>query len=123
MFKKFTLLFFVAIFAACVGYVAAQDNPQDKPVEQGQTPEMSQIQHVSGLLEKIDLQKKTITLKDAASNQSKEFTFDAATLFVKGTEPVTANDMKKGDKVAVQVNAQSMISSVRITPEIQKEKN
>lgn len=123
MFKKITLLFFVAIFAACIGYVAAQDYPQDKPATEAQTPEMGQIQHVSGLVEKIDLQKKTITLKDAVSNKSKEFTFDAATLFSKGTAPTTANDLKKGDKVAVEVNAQSMISSVRITPEIQKEKN
>jgi Cu/Ag efflux protein CusF len=122
MFKK-TLLIAVTIFAASVGFAIAQDYPpQDQPAQQ-ENPSMGQTQHISGVVDKIDLEKKTISIKDSVTNESKEYTFNTATLFSRGTKSVTVDDLKKGDKVSLEVDAQKMVNTVRITPETQKPQN
>lgn len=115
--KKITFLILVAIFAFS-GYVAAQATP-DPAAEQ--SPAMK-AQQFSGVVEKVNMDKKTITIKDAATSEKKDFTFNDSTLFSKGTESAVAADLKKGDKVVLEVGSQNTITAVRITPETPPQK-
>jgi hypothetical protein len=128
MMKKSLFLVLVAIFALSIGYVAAQgysqpdQNTQQPQQQQSPNPAMKN-QQISGVVEKINLDKRTITLKDAVSNEKKDYEFSDATLFSKGTEASTSKDLKKGDKVVLEVDSQNMVATVRITPETQTPQN
>lgn len=116
MIKKFTLLFFL-IFAVCVGYVAAQDyQPENQPAQEPkQSTELTgQMQNITGIVDKVDLEKKTITVKDAVTHEKKAFTFDTATSFSKENQPVTAGDLKKGDRVSLAVDPQNMVTTIKV---------
>jgi Cu/Ag efflux protein CusF len=130
MLKKFSFLVLVAIFALSVGYIAAQSSDQGAQPDQGVQQEQQQQQspamknqQISGVVEKINLEKRTITVKDAVTNQSKDYDFSDATLFSKGAESASDKDLKKGDKVVLEVDNQNMVATVRITPETQTPKN
>jgi len=128
MMKKSLFLVLVAIFAFSIGYVAAQDATPDQNAQQPQqqqqqaNPNMNS-QQISGVVEKINMEKRTITVKDAVTNQSKDYDFGDATLFSKGTSASTAKDLKKGDKVVLEVDSQNMVATVRITPETHTPQN
>ena len=128
MMKKSLFLVLVAIFAFSIGYVAAQDATPDQNAQQPQqqqqqaNPNMNS-QQISGVVEKINMEKRTITVKDAVTNQSKDYDFGDATLFSKGTSASTAKDLKKGDKVMLEVDSQNMVATVRITPETHTPQN
>src|SRR5262245_56182087 len=128
MMKKSLFVVLVAIFALSIGYVAAQEgysSPDQNAQQQQQqqaNPNMNS-QQISGVVEKINLEKRTITVKDAVTNQSKDYDFGDATLFSKGTSASTAKDLKKGDKVVLEVDSQNMVATVRITPETHTPQN
>jgi Cu/Ag efflux protein CusF len=117
--KKITFLFLVAIFAFS-GYVAAQSYTTPDPAAE-QSPAMK-VQQFSGVVEKVNMDKKTITIKDAATSEKKDFTFSDSTLFSKGTESATASALKKGDKVVLEVDSKNTLAAVRITPETPPQK-
>ena len=125
MLKKFSFLVLVAVFALSVGYVAAQSSDQgaqQQQQQQQQSPAMNN-QQISGVVEKINMEKRTITVKDAVTNQSKDYDFSDATLFSKGAESASDKDLKKGDKVVLEVDNQNMVATVRITPETHTPQN
>lgn len=116
--KKFTFLFFL-MFAVCVGYVAAQDyQPENTPAQQPkETTELTtQMDNITGVVDKVDLEKKMITVKDSVTHEKKAFNFDAATTFSKGNQQSNVADLKKGDRVSLAVDSQNMISSLKIEP-------
>jgi Cu/Ag efflux protein CusF len=114
MFKKTTFLFLVAILTLSTGYLAAQYS-QPTPTDQQNTA--MNTQQLSGVVEKVNLEKKTITVKDAVTNKKTDYSFSDSTMFSKGTESATASSLKKGDKVAFEVDSSNLITTVRITPE------
>lgn len=116
MIKKFTLLFFL-IFAVCIGYVAAQDyQPENQPAQQPKesTELTGQMQNITGIVDKVDLEKKTITVKDAVTHEKKSFDFDTATSFSKENQPLTAGDLKKGDRASLAIDAQNMVTTIKV---------
>ena len=117
MLKRSILFMLVAIFAFSVGYAAAQSSSTSDQNAQ-QSPAMK-TQQFSGVVEKINMEKKTITLKDSVTKENKDYTFSDATSFTKGTESATATSLKKGDRVMLEVDAQNKVSTVRITPKTQ----
>jgi len=125
MIKKVTLFAFLFLFA-CLGYVLAQSQahppkerqyPQEKPlVEQPQTPEQTgQPQKMTGEIQNINLEKKTISIKDDTSHTVQDVDFNDTTTFSKDAKPITINDLKKGDKVSLEVDSQNLVTKVEIS--------
>jgi Cu/Ag efflux protein CusF len=123
MIKKFALFAFLLLFA-CVGFAFAQEDqqqpPEDQqqlapPQEQQQTP-TSQNQQLQGVVSKIDLVKKTITLKDEISKTTQDLDFNESTALSKAGNPLTVAELKKGDRVSVEVDSQNLVTKIEITP-------
>ena len=124
MVRKITLFAFLFLFA-CLGYVLAQSQahppeerqfPQQEPlVNQQETPEQTgQSQKMTGEIQKIDLEKKTITIKDETSHTTQDVDFNDTTTFSRDAKPITINDLKKGDKVSLEVDSQNVVSKIEI---------
>ena len=74
------------------------------------------MDNITGVVDKVDLEKKMITVKDAVTHEKKAFNFDAATTFSKENQPSNVADLKKGDRVSLAVDSQNLVSSVKIEP-------
>jgi len=124
MIKKVTLFAFLFLFA-CLGYALAQSQehppqeqqqPPQQPLanEQAQPQQAGQPQKLTGEIQKIDLEKKTITIKDEISRTTQDVDFNEATTFSKDAKPLTIGDLKKGDKVSLEVDSQNIATKVEI---------
>jgi Cu/Ag efflux protein CusF len=106
------------LFGAFVCYAGAQNQPAqptDPSQDQYQQAPATDVQKttpVKGMIDKIDLEKKTITLKDETTKESKVYTFNDTTTFSKKDKVMKAEDLKKGDKVLFDVDPQNMIVKV-----------
>lgn len=125
MIKRVTLFAFLFLIA-CFGYVLAQSQahppqerqfPQEQPlVDQSQTPEQAaQPQKMTGEIQNINLEKKTITIKDDTSHTTQDVDFNDITTFSKDAKAITINDLKKGDKVSLEVDSQNLVTKVEIS--------
>ncbi len=126
MIRRVTLFAFLFLFA-CLGYAVAQSQshppkerqfPQEQPlVKEQQTPEQDQAgqpQKLSGEIQNINLEKKTITIKDDTSHTIQDVDFNDSTTFSKETKAITLGDLKKGDKVSLEVDSQNIATKVEI---------
>lgn len=118
MTKKSTLLIFMLLFGAFVCYAAAQNqpaqptDPSQDPYQQAPATEVQKTTPIKGIVDKIDLEKKVITLKDEATKVTTEYTFNDSTSFSKKDKVMKAEDLKKGDKVLLDVDPQNMVVKV-----------
>jgi len=122
MIRKITLFAFVFLFVG-LGYAMAQSPshppkerqfPQEQPlVDQQQTPEQAP-QKMTGEIQNINLEKKTITIKDDTSHTTQDVDFNDTTTFSKDAKSITINDLKKGDKVSLLVDSQNVLTKVEI---------
>jgi Cu/Ag efflux protein CusF len=124
MIKKVTLFAFLFLFA-CLGYALAQSQahppeerqfPPQQPLVNSEEPQQDQgqPQKLTGEIQKIDLEKKTITIKDEISRTTQDVDFNEATTFTKDAKPITIGDLKKGDKVSLEVDSQNIVTKVEI---------
>jgi Cu/Ag efflux protein CusF len=123
MLKKVTLFAFLFLFA-CLGYVLAQSQahppqerqyPQEQPlVDQEKTAEQAVPLKMTGEIQNINLEKKTITIKDDASHTTQDVDFNDTTTFSKDAKAITINDLKKGDKVSLEVDSQNLVTKVEM---------
>ncbi len=125
MMKRITLFAFLFLFA-CLGYAAAQSQshppqerqfPQPQPlINQQETPDQEQIepQKISGEIQNIDLEKKTITIMDTTSHATQDVDFNDSTTFSKDANAITIGDLKKGDRVSLEVDSQNIVTKVEI---------
>lgn len=133
MTKKFTFLFFLFSLVVSVGLVAAQypspeppqeQEPMAKPQEQDPAGSaLQQNQQISGVVEAVDHEKMTVTVKDEATNQTTEFSFGDTTSILKEGRTGSHNDLKKGDRVSVEVDSQNVATSIRIEDKLKKQEN
>jgi Cu/Ag efflux protein CusF len=125
MIKKVTLFAFLFLFA-CLGYVLAQSQahppqerqfPQEQPLvdQQDQPQQTGDHQKMTGEIQNINLEKKTITIKDETSHTTQDVDFNDTTTFFKDAKAITINDLKKGDKVSLEVDAQNLVTKVEIS--------
>jgi hypothetical protein len=116
MLKKSLLI--VAVLLASVGFVMAQYSEQPAETNQpaAQPTAVEQNTQVQGTIEKIDHKKMTMTLKDEMSGQDKDFTFTDATSFSKDEKSITHNELKKGDRVLLELDASNSLLKVTIQP-------
>jgi hypothetical protein len=124
MTKKIMFLGLAVLLVASFG-VFAQDTsnqsnqPSQQTPDQNSTPGMSNEKAagatVTGKVDKIDKDKKTITVKDEATGQKKTLSFNDTTTWKSGTNSAAATDLKKGDMVTVTVDSYNMITNVDIT--------
>lgn len=118
MIKKSTLLLFLLIFGA-FSYLAAQNQPdqptspsQQEPYQQDPATDVQKTTEIKGTIDEIDLEKKTIAIKDEVTKESKEYTFNDSTSFSKEEKVMKAKDFQKGDKVLLHVDSQNMVVKV-----------
>jgi Cu/Ag efflux protein CusF len=113
MFQKKTLLLFLVLTALCVGLATAQYSS---------SPAKSEGMKVTGTIEKIDQENKKITLKDAVTNEKKDYSFTETTTFNdKENKPITATDLKKGLKVRLMLDADNNVTAVNMEPSEEKQ--
>jgi len=67
---------------------------------------------VSGSLEKITT--KTITIKDEASNESKDFTLSQKTQYLMNNKSSKNITLKQGDKVTLEVDNKNVVLKVNV---------
>ena len=122
MLKKVTLFAFLFLFAS-LGFVLAQSQahppqerqfPPEQPlVDQQDKPEQAP-QKMTGEIQNINVEKKTITIKDDTSHSTQDVDFNDTTTFSKDAKAITINDLKKGDKVSLLVDGQNLATKVEI---------
>ncbi len=122
-----TLFAFLFLFV-CSAFAFAQTDqqrPEDqqKPEEQQQMMPQDQLQaptsqnqQLTGVIQKIDLVKKTITLKDERSRTTQDLEFNETTTFNKAGQSITVDQLQKGDKVSLEVDSQNLVTKMEITP-------
>ena len=125
MMKRITLFAFLFFFA-CLGYAVAQSQshppqerqfPQEQPlVKEEPTPDQEQTgpQTLKGEIQTINLEKKTITIKDDISHTTQDVDFNDSTTFSKDAKAITIGDLKKGDKISLDVDSQNIATKVEI---------
>jgi Cu/Ag efflux protein CusF len=123
MLKKVTLFAFLFLFAS-LGFVLAQ-SPAHPPQERQFPPEQPLLdqedkpeqapQKMSGEIQNINLEKKTITIKDNTSHSTQDVDFNDTTTFSKDAKAITINDLKKGDKVSLLVDGQNLATKIEIS--------
>ena len=124
MIRRFTLFAFLFLFA-CLGYALAQSQahppqerqfPQEQPLvkEQAEPEQAGQPQKLTGEIQNIDLEKKTITIKDETSRPTQDVDFNDATAFSRDAKSITIGDLKKGDRVSLEVDSQNIATKVEI---------
>jgi Cu/Ag efflux protein CusF len=122
MIRKVTLFAFLFLFAG-LGYVLAQSAahppqerqfPQQQPlVDEQKTPDQAP-QKMTGEIQAINLEKKTITIKDDTSHTTQDVDFNDTTTFSKDAKSITINDLKKGDKVSLVVDGQNVVTKIEL---------
>jgi Cu/Ag efflux protein CusF len=122
MFRKVTLFAFLFLFG-CLGYVLAQSAahppeerqfPKEQPlVDEQNVPEQTP-QKMTGEIQAINLEKKTITIKDDSSHTTQDVDFNDTTTFSKDAKSITINDLKKGDKVSLLVDGKNVVTKVEL---------
>lgn len=124
MIRRLTLFAFLFLFA-CLGYAVAQSPshppeerqfPQQQPlVNEQQTPDQQTGQQkLTGEIQNINLEKKTITIMDEKSHTTQDVDFNDSTTFSKDAKTVAIGDLKKGDKVSLDVDSQNIATKVEI---------
>lgn len=125
MIRRITLFAFLFLFA-CLGYAVAQSpsHPPDERqfpakqpiIDEQQTPDQEQTgpQKLTGEIQNINLEKKTITIKDGTSHTTQDVDFNDSTTFSKDAKTIVIGDLKKGDKVSLEVDSQNIATKVEI---------
>lgn len=124
MIRKLTLFAFVFLFA-CLGYAIAQSPshppeerqfPPKEPIVDQKLPDEQQTgqQTLTGEIQNIDLEKKTITIKDEKSHTTQDVDFNDTTTFSKESKTIAIGDLQKGDKVSLNVDSQNVATKVEI---------
>jgi Cu/Ag efflux protein CusF len=124
MIRRVTLFAFLFLIA-CLGYAVAQSQshppqerqfPQEQPLVK-ETPEPEQTgqpQKLSGEIQNINLEKKTITIRDETSHTIQDVDFNDSTTFSKDAKSLAIGELKKGDKVSLEVDSQNIATKVEI---------
>ena len=112
MFKKSLLI--IAVLLVSVGFVTAQTT--DKPAETAQPVLTEQNTQMHGTIAKIDHKKMMMTVKDEVSNEEKDFTFTDTTSFSKDEKTITHKELKKGDRVLLELDSTNNLLRVTIEP-------
>jgi Cu/Ag efflux protein CusF len=124
MIRRVTFFAFLFLFA-CLGYAVAQSQshppeerqfPQEQPLVK-ETPDQEQTGHpqkLSGEIQNINLEKKTITIRDETSHTIQDVDFNDSTTFSKDAKSLAIGDLKKGDKVSLEVDSQNIATKVEI---------
>jgi hypothetical protein len=123
MFKK-SMLVLLVLFIASFCYAQTNDKPaeqvpaneQAQPVEQAQDTSTEQPKQIIGTIHKIDHKKMMFTLKDETTKEKKEYTFTDQTTFMKDDATITHNDLKKGDRVSVELDSKDTILKISLLP-------
>jgi Cu/Ag efflux protein CusF len=124
MIRKMMSFAFLFMFA-CLGFAMAQTPshppeerqfPQNQPILDQKAPDEEQTvpQKITGEIQNINLEKKTITIKDETSRTTQDVDFNDTTTFSRDGKAITINDLKKGDKVSLQVDVQNIVTKVEI---------
>jgi Cu/Ag efflux protein CusF len=124
MMRKITLFALLLLFA-CLGYAVAQSQshppkerqfPPQQPLVNEETPDQEQMgpQKLTGEIQNINLEKKTISIRDEISHTVQDVDFNDSTTFSKDAKAMTIGDLKKGDKVSLEVDSQNIVTKVEI---------
>jgi Cu/Ag efflux protein CusF len=112
MIQRITLILFLAIIAISFCYAdqnAQTDKPkQDKPAAAQSTE--AQSSKIIGVIDKVDLTRKTITFRADDSKQIQEIAFNESTVFQNQNAPLKPEDLKNGDRVAIDVDSTNTIT-------------
>jgi len=114
MIQKITLLLFLTLFALSLSY-AADQNAQNKNAAAAQTSKLA------GVVDKIDLNTKTISFRQDGSKQLQEIAFSESTVFQKQNGTARAEDLKQGDHVIIEVDSTNTITRLQLQPADQAE--
>ena len=100
MIRTISLIAFLVCFA--ISFVYAADQKSGAAA--------AQSSKITGSIEKVDLTAKTITIRPDGSKQVQEIAFSDSTEFHKDNGTVKASDLKKGDRVTIDVDSTNMIT-------------
>ena len=123
--RKIQILLLAFLIGGTFCFAAGQANqtPQtpQTPTQQPSTQPPSDAAQagvgLTGIVEKVNMDKKVLTLRDEKSGAKKDLWFGEKTTFTNGAgSTATIQDVKPGSKVKVQVDEYNMITSIDITP-------
>ena len=128
---KRLLLIVLCLVAASICYAQSSDQPADKPQDQpvatdqqpmDQPVATQQNTMVNGTISNIDHKKMVITIKDDTTKDKKDFTFTDTTTLTRDGATITHNDLKKGDHVTLELDAQNALLKIDVTPKPETKK-
>lgn len=126
--KKLALFALLGLFVACFAFAQSEQPTQQQPsAYPEQHPTATESKHMSstpivGTVDNIDLTAKTITVKTEKAGETKTFTFDDKTKWDAKEKMFKADNLKVGDQVTIQADANNLATKIKVKEPPQSEK-
>lgn len=116
--QRMILILFMAILAISFVY-ADEETKADKQKEDPSADARStqaQSSQIDAVVDSIDAKTKTIKFKANGSTRIQEADFTESTVFLNQSATLRAEDLKKGDRVLMEVDSTNIITRVEFQP-------
>ena len=80
----------------------------------GTTDQNTATKMVTGKISKIDKDSNTITIKDDTTKEEQQFTLSSSATMTKDGSSITQSQLKKGDRVNVEVDGQNNVTKIDV---------
>ena len=111
---KKTLFLLAVIFTASFAVATAQTYQPPDSQQQLSVGQAYENQQVSGIVDKVDIAKKSVTIRNPTTNETTDYAFSSATIFSKGDQSAKPEDLKKGDRISLEVDSMDRVVRLSI---------
>ena len=122
MLRKLSLLLLIGLFLAGFAYAQDKTKTPDNSATASQNDTMagnptdtSKNTQVTGTIDRVSLDAHTITLKDPATAESKDYTFNQSTAFKMKNKALKASELKVGDTITLDLDANNVATKGTVT--------
>jgi len=116
--QRIILVLFFAVLAVSFAYAEEQGN-QDKPKQdQSSAVQSTQAQssEINAVVDAVDMKTKMVKFKADGSTRIQEADFTESTVFGNQNATLKAEDLKKGDRVVMEIDSTNVITRVELQP-------
>jgi len=108
------MLVFACLIVASLSYATGTSAPAATTKAPAKSAMKSDLEKVSGTIDKIDAKAHTVTVN--TGTESKSFTIGSKTVYMEGGKKVKSTVLKQGDKIDVWTDSKNMAHKIEIEP-------
>ncbi len=126
--KKLALFALLGLFVACFAFAQSEQPTQQQPsAYPEQHPAASDSKQMSsapivGTIDNVDLTAKSFTVKMEKTGETRTFTFDDKTKWDAKDKMFKADNLKAGDQVTIQADANNLATKIKVKEATASEK-